>query len=201
MAPRMVFPRYPRAPDNPVAAEAMGWWYLEPSHGVTYEPRSWEEALLLDPDLAEALGVEVRRANESVEVQVSALSEFAFDAGRGSTQQTVLAEHVDARAFASGVLIVRFHRAPAWSAGTSTIHVRVFNTSVAVEEPATLFTEAIAIATVSIVTGTAAPQLYIAELTAPIAETLRIVLAWEQGNAYSTGEERFALSVELLGRS
>jgi hypothetical protein len=196
MTSAWVFPRPPSLPDNPVTAERKGWWDAGIFAGVRFEPRNWEEAIAADPSLAHALGVPTSR-NRVVKV---AQREYAFRADINAIAEITLAERIDARDFQSGMLIVHFDRAPAWTGADAAIQIAVVNTAAASEEPATPFIGTGDIASIVISSGTLAPLLRSAALSTPIAAELRVVLRWLQGPTTSTAEERFALAVDLVGQ-
>jgi hypothetical protein len=128
--------------------------------------------------------------------------EYAFDGRRDAVEDVPLAERIDARHYASGLLIVRLHTKSAWSSQTAKAQVLVFNTSRAREEPGTLFALATESAKIEIVFGDSAPKLFVAALSTPIAAELRVLLRWRQGTDESAGgaPERLSLGVSLLLR-
>ena len=193
----LVFPRPPSLPDNPVAADRKGWWDSGVFIGVRFEPATWEEAIAADPGLAHALGPPMSRNRL---IRVSPLHQYAFRAEVESIEEVTLAEKIDAHDLQSGMLMVRFERAPAWTARGAAIQIAVLNVTTASEDPATLFTGTGDIALIVIQRGHAAPAVRLAPLSMPIAAELRVVLRWLQGPTASTSEERFALSVDLVGQ-
>jgi hypothetical protein len=217
---RLVFPRPPSLPESTIVAGDQGWWDPGVFAGLRFEPTSWDEAIAADPSLAHQLGVgiasvigdEAGTADLSVPyvfdvpprpsrvLTVASLREYAFRAAADAVEEVVLAERVDAGSLASATLVVRLHRAPAWTSSTAQIHVLVVNTSTAPDEPSTLFVDATDLARVQIRSGESSPALFCASLSGPIATEVRVVLRWMQGRTVSSAEERFALSVDLVSR-
>ena len=133
-------------------------------------------------------------------VQVIPETDYSFDGRINAIQEVGIgAAYIDSVDWATGVLAVRLHTKPAWT-GTGQVKVLVRNAMYAPEEPHTLFVVTTAIATVTILNGDAAPQLYVQALSTPIAPMVKVILRWEQGATAPSSPCAFSIGVDLVGR-
>jgi len=132
-------------------------------------------------------------------IRVIPKTTFAFD-GREDTAQVVpLGTRMDARGFASVVLVVRVHAIGEF-ASQAIASVKLFNASVESDDEATEFIEAAALASVSIeVQG--GGSLLVAQSSGAIASHVRVVLEWNQGGFEAQDPQTITIDVDILGRT
>lgn len=145
-------------------------------------------------------GYEAAGRGDGYLVPVIPKTDFSFDSrAAGASQDVPLAVGIDSSGWVSGVLLVRVHAKAAWT-GTTNLAVLVENIQLVPEEPNVVFAAAgAAVATVNIVSGTAAPSLNLTSFLAPIGNMLRVRISYTctvtQGSANTV-----SLGVDLIGR-
>jgi hypothetical protein len=206
-------------PDNPVAAQRLGWAYVagysppEPASPSLAELLASDPAIVAmfrrEPALAlELVGlrsddldvVGLRLSSAPHVIAVTDKREFAFDARIDATETVPLADDLDATNLSSGVLVVRLHESTTWTAAGASATVEVYNISRDPDDPSIKFAEGSPIASVTIPFNATAPVLYVEDLATPIAAHLRVVLVWHQGIRASTAAERVVIAADLIAR-
>ena len=126
--------------------------------------------------------------------------DLSFDGRAGAVQDVVLAPSIRMVEWTSGVLLVRLHTKGSWTSSSANAQVLVMNTSIAPEEPHTLFPGS-TIATAQINQGDTAPKLYEDDLTGAIADTVRVLVRWNQGASAGTAAFTLSIGVDLVVRA
>jgi hypothetical protein len=170
---------------NPVWNARVGW---AGTPGAQWVPSLHPD----DPNLPIVGGRTIRIVQKSV---------FAFDGRRESTETFPLRTRIDARAYASLLLVVRVHALAAWEASTS-LDLSVYNESVSDEDLGTDFVASSPLASVTVLPSVTPPWLGIASVTGGIAGSVRVVAEWSQGIEESTAPpQTVELSVDVVGRT
>ncbi|HZO17168.1 MAG TPA: hypothetical protein VFB62_28015 [Polyangiaceae bacterium] len=151
-------------------------------------------------DTSEALGLDVIRGGKLIPIIPK--TKFSFDGADSSEQIVPLKTRIDARAFASIVLVARIHDVNPSEGGAEeeVLLLHVFNESVEHGEEQTEFVATSPLATIAVeleevVSGT----LLVANSAGSIGSHVRVVVGWHQD---LEGEPQdVTMSVDLIGRT